>query len=105
MKENLNPKDKRFDSLRYILKSINYSQFVHEMLLVVITVVGLEYYQQFQHRIQNLDFDLQSALELEKDTELKQHIDLMTWFGLVRLFLESVYMYFNSPDENFKITT
>jgi hypothetical protein len=100
LKENPNSKDKRFDSLRYILKSINCSQFVHEMLLVVITVVGIEYYQQFQHRIQNLDFDLQSALELEKDPELKQHIDLMTWFGLVRLFLESVYMYFSSPDEN-----
>lgn len=105
LKENPNPKDKRFDSLRYILKSISCSQFVHEMLFVVIRVVGIEYYQQFQHRVQNLDFDLQSAVELEKDPEFKQHIDLMTWFGLVRLFLESVYMYFNSPDENVKNTT
>jgi hypothetical protein len=105
LKENPNPKDKQFDSLRYILKSINCSQFVHDLLFVVIMVVGIDYYQMFQQRIQNLDFDLKSAVELENNPELKQHIDLMTWFGLVRLFLESVYMYFNSPDKNFKNTT
>lgn len=105
LKENPNPKDKQFDSLRYILKSINCSQFVHDLLFVVITVVGIDYYQKFQQRIQNLDFDLKSTIELENNPELKQHIDLMTWFGLVRMFLESVYMYFNSPDENFKNTT
>lgn len=105
LKENPNPKDKQFDSLRYILKSINCSQFVHDLLFVVITVVGIDYYQKFQQRIQNLDFDLKSVVELENNPELKQHIDLMTWFGLVRLFLESVYIYFNSPDENFKNTT
>lgn len=105
LKENPNPKDKRFDSLRYILKSINCSQFVHEMLFVVITVVGTEYYQKFQQKIQKLDFDLDSAVELENDPELKPHIDLMTWFALARLFLESVYTYFNSTDKNFKNTT
>lgn len=105
LKENPNPADKRFDSLRYILKSINCFLFVQELLFVVKTVVGAEYYQKFQQRIQNLDFDLQSALELEKDLELEQHIELMTWFALVRLFLESVYTYFNSPDKNFKNTT
>jgi len=105
LKENPNPKNKQFDSLRYILKSINCSQFVHDLLFVVITVVGIDYYQKFKQRIQNLDFDLKSAVELENNPELKQYIDLMTWFGLVRLFLESVYIYFNSPDENFKNTT
>ncbi|OUL63471.1 hypothetical protein [Flavobacterium sp. AJR] len=105
LKENPSPKDKRFDSLRYILKSINCSQFVHDLLFVVITVVGIDYYQKFQQRIQNLDFDLKNALELESDPELEQHIDLMTWFALVRLFLESVYIYFNSPDKNYKNST
>lgn len=102
LKENPNPKDKQFNSLRYILKSINCSLFVHEMLFVVITVVGIEYYQKFQHRIQSLDFDLDSAIALENDPELKPHIELMTWFGLVRLFLESVYNYFNCSGRSFK---
>jgi len=100
-----NPNDKHFDSLKYILKSITCSQFVHELLFVVITVVGADYYQKFQQRIQNLNFDLESAIELENDPELQEHIDLMTWFALVRLFLESVYTYFNSSDKNFKNTT
>ncbi|MGQ7945055.1 hypothetical protein [Flavobacterium sp. WC2509] len=80
LKENPNPADKRFDSLRYILKSITCCQFVHELLFLII-------------------------IELESDPELHEHIDLMTWFALVRLFLESVYSYFNSSDKNFKNTT
>ncbi len=105
LKENPNPADKRFDSLRYILKSITCSQFVHELLFVVITVVGADYYKNFQQSIQDLKFDLESAIELENDPELNEHIDQMTWFALMRLFLESVYTYFNSPDKNFKNTT
>lgn len=105
LKENPNPSDKRFDSLRYILKSIPCYQFVHEMLFVVITVVGIDYYQKFQQKIQTLDFDLDSAIALESDTEIEQHIDLMTWFALARLFLESVYIYFNSTDKNYKNST
>ena len=105
IKENPNPADKRFDSLRYILKSITYSQFVHELLYVVTSLVGTDYYQKFQQRIQNLNFDSESAIELESDPELNEHIGLMTWFALVRLFLESVYTYFNSPDKNLKNTT
>jgi hypothetical protein len=105
LKDNPNPKDKRFQSLKYILKSISCSLFVHDLLFVVITVVGIDYYQKFQQRIQNLDFDLDSAIALENDPELKPHIELMTWFALARLFLESVYIYFNSPDKNYKNST
>jgi hypothetical protein len=105
LKDNPNPKDKQFKSLRYILKSINCSQFVHDLLFVVITVVGIDYYQKFQQRIQNLDFDLDSAIALENDPELKPHIELMTWFALARLFLESVCIYFNRPDKNYKNST
>lgn len=105
LKENPIRNKMSFDSLRYILNSIACSQFVNELLLVIISVVGTDYYQKFQQRIQNLDFDLQSALELESDPELQEHTDLMAWFALVRLFLESVYTYFNSHDENLKNTT
>jgi hypothetical protein len=105
LKENPNPNDKSFGSLRYILKSITCSQFVHELLFLIITVVGADYYKKFQQSIQDLKFDLESAIELENDPELQEYINLMTWFALVRLFLESVYTYFNSPDKNFKNTT
>ncbi|MEN2400878.1 hypothetical protein GKZ90_0013925 [Flavobacterium sp. MC2016-06] len=103
LKENTNPKDNNFDSLRYILRSITCYEFVHELLLLVIAITGTDYYQKFQQRIQNLDFEQVQALQ--NDLDLQEHIEMMAWFGLVRLFLESVYTYFNSPDQNFKNTT
>lgn len=104
LKENPNPVDNRFESLRYILNSITSYRFVNELLHIVISVVGEDYYEKFQQRIQLLDFNLENAIGLESDPELQEHIDLMVWFALVRLFLESVYTYFNNSDQNFKNT-
>lgn len=100
LKENPNPSDDCYDSLRYILRSISSDKFVHDLLIIIVSVAGIEYYEKFQQRIQNLDSSLESAKGLENDPELQEHIDLMAWFALVRLFLESVYTYFNIPDQN-----
>lgn len=100
LKENPNPSDDCYDSLRYILRSISSEKFVHDLLIIIVSVAGVEYYEKFQQRIQNLDLSLESAKGLENDPELQEHIDLMAWFALVRLFLESVYTYFNIPDQN-----
>lgn len=105
VKENPNPADNRFDSLRYILNSITCSQFIQELLIIIVSVVGENYYEKFQQKIQYLDFDLENAIGLESDPELQEHINLMIWFALVPLFLESVYTYFNNPNQNFKNTT
>lgn len=100
LKENPNPSNDSYDSLRYILRSISSDNFVHDLLIIIVSVVGLDYYEKFQQRIQNLDLSLESAKGMENDPELQEHIDLMAWFALVRLFLESVYTYFNIPDQN-----
>lgn len=100
LKEKSNPSDDCYDSLRYILRSISSEKFVHDLLIITVSVVGVEYYEKFQQRIQNLNLSLESAKGLENDPELQEHIDLMAWFALVRLFLESVYTYFNIPDKN-----
>lgn len=105
LKEHPDPEDSLFDSLRYILKSIACSRFVQELLLVVLSVVGTDYYEKFQLRIQNLDLNPESGAELENDPELKEHINLMTWLVSARLFLESVYTYFSIPDDEIKNTT
>lgn len=105
LKENPDPADNRFDSLRYILSSITSYEFVYELLIIIVYVVGENYYEKFQQRIQYLDFNLENAIDLENDPELQEHIDLMVWFALARLFLESVYIYFNNPDQNLKNTT
>jgi hypothetical protein len=104
LKENPKPADDQFDSLRYILNSITSHEFVRELFLIVIAVVGEDYHEKFQQRIQTLDFSIEHAIILENDPELKEHIDLMVWFALVRLFLESVYTYFNITDKNHKNT-
>lgn len=100
LKENPNPSDYSYDSLRYILCSISSDKFVHDLLIIIVSVVGLDYYEKFQHKIQDLDLSLESARGLENDPELHEHTELMAWFALVRLFLESVYTYFNVPDNN-----
>lgn len=105
LKEHPNSKDRRFDSLRYILNSIACSRFVQELLHVILLVVGTDYYERFQLRIQNMDLTPESEAELENDPELKEHINLMTWLALTRLFLESVYTYFSIPDKDIKNTT
>lgn len=104
LKNNPNPDDTSFDSLRHILNSITSSQFVNELLLVVLSAVGEDYYEKFQQRIQYLNFDLKNAIELENDPDLQEHLELMLWLALVRLFLESVYIYFNNPDQILKNT-
>lgn len=100
LKENQDPSDDCYGSLRYILRSISSSMFVRDLLLIIISVVGVAYFEKFQQRIQGLDLDFESARRLESDPELSEHIGLMTWFASVRLFLESVYTYFNVPDQN-----
>jgi len=105
LKENPNPSDDCYDSLRYILSSISSGKFVHDLLIIVVSFVGIKYYEKFQQRIQSSDLSFESAKDLENDPELQEHIDLMAWFALVRLFLESVYTYFNIPDQNLNNST
>lgn len=105
LKENPNPAHHQFDSLRYILKSITASEFINELLLVAIKVTGVGYYKKYRQKIQHFDFETQNAILLENDPELQEHFDLMVWFAMTRLFTESVYVYFNHPDQNHKTTT
>lgn len=102
LRENPNPDDNIFDSLRYILNSITLSKFLNELLSIILSVVGETYYEKFQKKIQYLDFDLKNAKDMESDPELQEHIDLMVWFAFARLFLESVYTYFNNSQKNHK---
>ena len=98
------PKDDCGDSLKYILQSIRCDKFLHEILIIVISVTGIYHYQQFQQRIQELDLDLGSA-RLENEIDLHEYSNLIIWFALVRLLLESVYTYFNVLNDNPNKTT
>ena len=98
--ENPNTSDDCYDSLRYILQAISCDKFAHEVLISIISVVGIDYYEKFQLRMQNLEVSLEKARDLENDSELQEHMGLMAWFAIVRLFLELVYSYYNISDQN-----
>ncbi|MGV8993827.1 MAG: hypothetical protein ACOH1O_06975 [Flavobacterium sp.] len=100
LKGNPSPNDDFYDSLRFMLCSISSHKLVHDLLIIIVSVVGIEYYEKFQHKIQDLDLSLESARDLENDPELQEHVELMAWFALVRLFLESIYTCFNVPENN-----
>jgi len=88
-------------AIEYIISSIVLDDLLEYLLYSIISIVGVEYYTAFQQKIGSKDFANEDILHLENDIELKEHIDLMAWFAVIRLFLESVYFYFK--DENHKI--
>lgn len=102
MDQNPDASNDCYDSLRYILGSISSEKLVHDLQLIVVSVVGIAYYEKFQQKIENVDLSRESAEGLENDPEIQQHIELMAWFALIRLFLDAVYAYFNIPEQTLK---
>lgn len=92
-----------FQAENYILNSIPLDEYVSEIFLSIISVTGKEYYQKFSEKVGNTDFTIDDILKLENDVELQEHLDLMAWGYLVRLFLEALYFYFNPENHNPKI--
>lgn len=96
---NPNPDDEAYDGLRYILGAISSDKLVHDLQLITVEVVGVEYYEKFQQKIQGMELTLESARDLEKDPELQEHLELMAWLAMVGLFVEALYTYFNIQDQ------
>lgn len=79
------------EMLRYILGSVSCGGWIDGTLQLVTGIVGTDYYERFQDRIATMGNDVRQLENLAHDPILHPHINLMTWFCLVRLFLESVY--------------
>lgn len=92
-----------FQAENYILNSVSLDDYVKEIFLAIVSVTGQEYYQKFIEKIGNPDFTIDDILKLENEEELQEHLDLMAWGFLVRLFLEALYFYFNPENHNPKI--
>jgi len=95
--------DKSYQAEHYIINSIPLDDYIEHLFLTVVSATGVEYYQKFTGKIGNINFTLDDILKLENDVELQEHIDLMMWFALVRILLESLYFYFNPENKNPKI--
>lgn len=87
----------------YIINSIPLDDYLKELFLSILSVISEEYYQKFLEKVGDPDFTIDDILNLEKDKELQEHIDLMMWFSLIRVFLEAIYFYFNVENHNSKI--
>ena len=92
-----------FKPIEYTLYSISLDDFVEYLFLIIISIVGEQYYSKFLEKMGKQDFTAEDILELDIDPELDEHIDLMLWFATIRLFLESLYFYFNPENHNSKI--
>lgn len=92
-----------YQAENYIISSIPLDDYLKELFLSVLSFTGEEYYQKFLKKIGNPDFTIDDIVKLEKDKDLQEHIDLMMWFSLIRVFLEAIYFYFNIENHNSKI--
>ncbi len=92
-----------YQAENYIISSIPLDDYLKELFLSVLSVIGEEYYKKFLEKIGNPEFTIDDILKLEKDKELQKHIDLIMWFSLIRVFLEAIYFYFNIENHNSKI--
>ncbi|PQA96666.1 hypothetical protein B0A69_00815 [Chryseobacterium shigense] len=95
--------DRSYQAEHYIINSIPLDDYIEHLFLTVVSATGEEYYRKFIEKTGNPDFTIDEIQKLENDTELQEHIDLMAWFGLVRILLESLYFYFNPENHNPKI--
>ncbi|AZA92381.1 Uncharacterised protein [Chryseobacterium nakagawai] len=92
-----------YQAEHYIISSIALDDYLKELFLSVLSVTGEEYYQKFLKKIGNPDFTIDDILKLDKDKELQEHIDLLMWYSLIRVFLEAIYFYLNIENHNSKI--
>lgn len=95
--------DSNKECINYVLCAIDLNQFMSELWMMVLSVVGITYYEKFQLRIQDTKLNIEELLSLEEDPELQQHFDLVTWFALMRLFLEAVYIRYTISYHEHKI--
>lgn len=95
--------DRSYKAEHYIIASIPLDDYIEHLLLTVVSATGVEYYRKFIKKLGSSEFTIDDILKLDKDKELQEHIDLMMWFSLTRVFLEAIYFYFNPENHNPKI--
>lgn len=87
------PDDNRLKLLRYVLGSIPCGKLVAGLHSLGLEIMGVDYYLDFQQHLRAADTE-KALLRLPKEhPELQEHLELVAWLALVRLFLEAVYLY------------
>ena len=89
----------QFDSINYIMNAITSEECINELFLLILSIVGIDYFKKYQENMKDPDFVLKQTLGFDSDPEMGVHIDMMVWFALVRLFIEAIFIYFDSGYE------
>lgn len=88
-----------FDSIKYILNAITSEECINDLFLLILSIVGIDYFKKYQENMKDPDFVLKQTLGFDSDPEMGVHIDMMVWFALVRLFIEAIFIYYDSDYE------
>ena len=89
----------QFDSMNYIMNAITSEECINELFLLILSIVGIDYFKEYQENMKDPDFVLKQTLGFDSDPEMGVHIDMMVWFALVRLFIEAIFIYYDSDYE------
>ncbi|MNU32617.1 hypothetical protein D3C71_211660 [compost metagenome] len=100
LRRSENDELKHFDSIRYILNAITLEECINKLFFLILSIVGIDYFEKYQEKMKDPDFVLKQTIGFDNDPEMDEHIDMMVWFALVRLFIEAIFIYYDSGFES-----
>ncbi|AZA88166.1 hypothetical protein EG349_15870 [Chryseobacterium shandongense] len=89
-----------FNSAQYIINSTTSEKCINELFLLILSVVGIDYFEKYQEKMKDPDFVLKHTIGFDNDPEMDEHIDMMVWFALARLFIEAIFIYYETGFES-----
>ncbi len=89
-----------FNSAQYIINSTTSEKCINELFLLILSIVGIDYFEKYKEKMKDPDFVLKQTVGFDNDPEMDEHIDMMVWFALVRLFIEAIFIYYDSGFES-----
>lgn len=87
-------KSDNFNSAQYIISATTSEKCINELFLLILSIVGIDYFEKYQEKIKDSDFVFKQTVGYDNDPEMDLHIDLMVWFALLRLFIEAIFIYY-----------
>lgn len=89
-----------FNSAQYIINSTTSEKCINELFVLILSIVGIDYFDKYKEKMKDPDFVLKQIVGFDNDPEMDEHIDIMVWFALVRLFIEAIFIYYDSGFES-----
>ncbi len=91
--------------IKEVLKRISLNDIQQEIALSLMSIIGEEYHELFLERLAPFDNGMNTTETIktfENDPDLKEHMQLMLWYALMRCFLDAVYFYFGQKNNSSK---